>query len=185
MSKQRHAHSASPKPHGSPAQRVRRNQYLAWIGLALGAAAIVGLALLRDKPLAPLPRPQPEARAGSQAAATSAGTNAAAPVRAQPGFSKLKGKWLRPDGDYALEVRDIGGDGRVEAAYFNPDPIHVERAEARQDGAALELSVELRDTNYPGCIYKLRYDAASDRLEGTYFQAALGETYDVMFVRSP
>jgi hypothetical protein len=50
-------------------------------------------------------------------------------------------------------------------------------------GDALKVFVELRDVNYPGSIYQLTYDPAADRLRGTYFQAALRETYDVEFTR--
>ena len=37
--------------------------------------------------------------------------------------------------------------------------------------------------HYPGSTYKLMYDPKQDQLRGTYFQAALGQTFDVYFVR--
>jgi hypothetical protein len=43
--------------------------------------------------------------------------------------------------------------------------------------------VELRDANYPGCTYNLKYDPQTDQLFGQYFQAALQETFDVTFAR--
>ncbi len=71
----------------------------------------------------------------------------------------------------------------VEALYFNPRPIHVGRAELREEGGAISVFVELRDVNYPGSTYTLVYDPKADRLRGNYFQALLREDYDVEFVR--
>jgi len=64
---------------------------------------------------------------------------------AEDDFQRLAGRWLRPDGGYVLELRDV---------------------------------------NYPGSMYNLRYDPENDRLNGTYFQAVQRETYDVEFVRT-
>lgn len=98
-------------------------------------------------------------------------------------FEKLKGRWLRPDGNYVLEIKEAGASGRIEAAYFNPNPIRVSKAEARMEGGAAKVLVELRDTGYPGCTYTLAHDPQSDQLVGTYFQAAMGETFEVVFTR--
>ncbi len=97
--------------------------------------------------------------------------------------SILAGRWQRPDGGYVLEISDIGPDGRVKAAYFNPRPIHVARAEWKDREGLLQLFVELRDLNYPGSTYTLTYDAEADRLAGVYYQAALRQTFDVVFER--
>jgi len=103
---------------------------------------------------------------------------------AENDFQRLAGRWLRPDGGYVLELRDIKKDGTLKAAYFNPRPINVSRAELRREEGKITLLVELRDVNYPGSMYNLRYDPESDRLKGTYFQAVQRETYDVEFVRA-
>lgn len=108
-----------------------------------------------------------------------AGPGAAASIHA------FKGRWLRPDGDYVLEIRGIDADGRVEAAYFNPNPIHVSRAEASRDGAVPRLFVELRDTGYPGATYSLTYEAETKTLKGVYYQPALAQSFDVVFVQMP
>jgi hypothetical protein len=71
----------------------------------------------------------------------------------------------------------------MEAAYLNPRPIHVARAEASKYGTATKVFVELRDVNYPGSTYNLTYDPVDDRLRGIYFQAAIEQTFDVYFVR--
>jgi hypothetical protein len=92
------------------------------------------------------------------------------------------GRWPRTDGDYVLEIWAASPDGKIEAAYLNPHPIHIARAEASR-GEGLTLIVELQDVNYPGSLYHLGYDAARDILEGTYFQALEQQTFDVSFVR--
>lgn len=100
-------------------------------------------------------------------------------------LDKVRGVWLRQDGGYRLVIGEIGAEGHTKAEYFNPSPIKVAWARARAEGGVAKVDVELRDTNYPGCLYKLTYDAAGDRLVGTYFQAQLQETYDIVFVRQP
>ena len=99
-------------------------------------------------------------------------------------FQRLEGKWVRPDGGYVLELRNIRKNGSLTAAYFNPRPIRVYRAEASKKDGAIALFVELRDVNYPGSTYKLQYDPSSDRLTGTYFQAVERKTFSVEFVRA-
>ena len=110
--------------------------------------------------------------------AVAAGTGA---VRVE--FQKLAGRWERPDGGYVLEVRSVAPDGRMEAGYFNPGPIHVSKALAIQEGETTKVFVELKDVNYPGCTYSLSYDPKTDQLFGQYFQAALQQAFDVAFAR--
>jgi len=98
-------------------------------------------------------------------------------------FGSLKGRWLRPDGGYVLEIRDVDAGGTIEAAYLNPRPINVARAEATRDGSTLKILVELRAPGYPGSTYTLTYDRQRDQLAGVYFQAAVGQSFDVVFVR--
>ena len=96
---------------------------------------------------------------------------------------RIEGKWLRPDGGYVLELSEVKQAGTLRAAYFNPRPIHVAKAEWRTMGDHIQVFVELRDINYPGSTYTLIYDPDNDRFTGYYYQAALGQTYDVVFVR--
>ena len=95
----------------------------------------------------------------------------------------LVGQWVRTDSPYVLEVVSTTEDGNLEAAYYNPRPINVSRGAFRLVDGTFEVFVELRDVNYPGSTYTLRYDAADDVLQGVYFQAALGQSYDVTFAR--
>jgi len=97
---------------------------------------------------------------------------------------RLIGRWVRPDGGYVLELKGVGKDGSLKAAYFNPRPIHVSRAEFHRNGTTISIFVELRDVNYPGSTYNLQYDPTSDRLKGIYFQAALQQQYEVEFERT-
>jgi len=101
-----------------------------------------------------------------------------------PDPSKLGGRWLRPDGGYILELSDFATEGLLKAAYFNPRPINVSRAEWKSQDGRLGVFVELRDTNYPGSTYTLDYDPAADRLKGIYFQAALQQQFEVEFERT-
>lgn len=105
------------------------------------------------------------------------------PARPKPQFEKLLGRWERPDGGYVLEFRSVDADGKLDAGYFNPGPIKVERALAVLEAGSPKVFVVLRDVNYPGCTYKLTYDVKADQLFGQYFQASMNETYDVAFGR--
>jgi uncharacterized protein (DUF2147 family) len=111
---------------------------------------------------------------------TSAAPSAAA---VSPELAKLVGKWERPDGGYIVEIKSVDGSGKLDVAYFNPDPINVSRAVAWRDKGTSKLVIELRDVNYPDCIYTLEHNPQSDQLFGQYFQAALQQTYEVVFSR--
>ncbi|MGB5746190.1 MAG: hypothetical protein WBM69_04365 [Desulfobacterales bacterium] len=99
-------------------------------------------------------------------------------------FDKLIGRWLRPDGGYVIEIRNISSGGRMEASYFNPRLINVSRAEVFRKKGGLEIFVELRDTGYPGSTYTLSYNPEQDMLTGIYFQATMGQSFEVIFVRA-
>jgi hypothetical protein len=107
----------------------------------------------------------------------------AAKPEPRPLYEKLVGKWVRPDGGYVLEIRSADNSGKVDAGYFNPNPIHVARAEASGQGSTVAVFVELRDVNYPGSTYRLAYDSAADLLKGYYYQAVSQETYEIFFER--
>ena len=97
--------------------------------------------------------------------------------------ARLMGQWLRSDGGYILELKEIGKDGTLKAAYFNPRPINVAKAALSRKDGWLTIFIELRDINYPGSKYNLQYDPGADRLRGTYFQAIQKLTFDVEFMR--
>ena len=111
-------------------------------------------------------------------------TNAApAAAAASPEVAKLVGKWERPDGGYILEIKSVDASGKLEAGYFNPNPINVSRAVGWRDKEETKVIVELRDINYPGSTYNLTYEPKTDQLYGQYFQATQQQTYEVTFAR--
>lgn len=99
-------------------------------------------------------------------------------------FEKLKGRWLRPDGGYVLDIRDVKSGGAIDAVYLNPRPINISKAQATRDGSTMRVFVELRAPNYPGSTYTLTYDPKRDELYGVYFQAVQGQSFEVVFVRA-
>jgi hypothetical protein len=123
---------------------------------------------------------RPEAPVGA-ADAKPAVTNT--PPQPKPQFTRLLGRWERPDGGYVLEFKAVDATGKLDAGYFNPQPIHVERAQAVIEQDQIRVFVVLRDVNYPDCTYKLTYDPQADQLFGQYYQATMQQTYDVTFAR--
>ena len=101
----------------------------------------------------------------------------------KPEFAKLPGKWHRTDGDYLVQIKSVDADGKLDAGYFNPNPIHISRALAFEKEGGTKVFIELRDVNYPGSTYTLAYDPKTDELFGQYFQAAMQQTFDVTFER--
>jgi len=98
-------------------------------------------------------------------------------------FQNLKGRWRRPDGGYVVDVKAVDKTGKMDASYFNPRPINVHKAEASLDRAATKVFIELRDVNYPGSTYNLIYEPRRDQLRGIYYQAALQQSFEVIFER--
>jgi uncharacterized protein (DUF2147 family) len=97
---------------------------------------------------------------------------------------KLKGSWLRTDGTYTVEIIALEEGGNLSAKYFNPDPIHVAKAGWRIFEDETQIYVELQDTNYPGCMYRLSYNENSDMLSGTYYQPVSKQTFKVDFKKN-
>lgn len=100
-------------------------------------------------------------------------------------FDALKGKWVRPDGGYVIEVRKLLPGNALDVGYFNPNPIHVGQAKLFKERGFTKVFVELQDVNYPGSTYTLIYDKESDLLRGVYYQATQQEEYQITFERLP
>jgi hypothetical protein len=98
-------------------------------------------------------------------------------------FRPLIGRWQRTDGGYVIDIKRVTPEGKMEAAYFNPRPINVSRAEAAVLKDHIKVEVELRDTGYPGSSYTLLYDPDRDALMGIYYQAIQKQNFDVIFFR--
>lgn len=172
------ASSASAAPSKSRQQAILKSFA---IPLAIGLLGLLGLSLMSgDKPRV-ADREEPT-RASEPERPPRPAESAATPA-AKPEFSVLQGQWVRDDGGYVLMLKKVEPDGTLEATYFNPRPIHVAKAQASQADEQLKLFVELRDEGYPGCTYNLTYDPQREELHGSYYQAAMQETYEVVFRR--
>ena len=102
----------------------------------------------------------------------------------KPDFQSLVGEWVRPDGGYVIKIRHVDKSGRVDAGYFNPRPITISRAFASAETGRLNLFIKLQGKGYPGSTYTLIYNEENDTLVGIYYQAALGQSFDVVFFRN-
>jgi len=129
------------------------------LALALGAAAVANAQ-----------GPAPAARSASTPAK-------------QAALDVLVGSWVRPDGGYVIAIKSVGSGGDLQAMYFNPTPLPFAQAQAAREGGVVRIQFELRAGGYNGSSYKLRYDPASDRLVGIYYQAVAQRSFEVQFVR--
>ena len=98
-------------------------------------------------------------------------------------FQNLVGRWMRPDGGYIIEIRNVDSNGLMQAAYFNPRPIHVSQARLTFVNKKPQVFIELRDVGYPGATYTLIYHPKQDVLAGLYYQPTAGQSFEVIFVR--
>ena len=160
---------------------MNKEKFLSMLPAMLGIAVLTLIGFGCGKPSGS----EPVAGAPAPPVVASNAT-AAAPPAAKPsaGLQKLKGRWLRPDGGYILEIKQVDANGQLEAAYFNPNPIRVTSSSAKMDGEDIKVFIELTDVNYPGCKYDLKYISAAELMVGTYFQAAINQTFDVVFERA-
>ncbi len=107
-------------------------------------------------------------RKDPQAAREKNASGSLSPVSVRPDdFIDLIGHWRRKDGGYRLEIRKVGSDGRVTAAYYNPKSINVARAEALLKKAEQHVYIEFQDVGYPGSAYALVYQPNGDILVDT------------------
>ena len=100
-----------------------------------------------------------------------------------PDFRAIIGEWIRPDGGYVVRVREVNPDGSVDAEYYNPGKINIAEANVSMWKRFVKLFIRLQDKGYPGSTYTLYYYPKKDALVGTYYQAAIGQTYEVFFLR--
>jgi hypothetical protein len=145
-------------------------------------------------------KPETESQAGDESEAKVARKpttpapekpNAAAQPKAGPTASKsevtlaaLVGRWARPDGGYAITIKSVDADGKLDAAYANPNPLPFSTAQVSRDGDAINLFFELRAGGYNGSTYTLTYDPATDVLKGVYYQAVAQQKFDIYFGRA-
>jgi hypothetical protein len=98
-------------------------------------------------------------------------------------FKELIGRWIRNDAGYVIEIKSIDAEGKMEAGYYNPRPIYVSVAKATRENTGIKIFIELRDVGYPGSTYTLVYVPQNKVLVGFYYQAGLGQNFDVLFTK--
>jgi hypothetical protein len=162
--------------HGGKASSHKKRNFLTLLLVIVffGVAIAVALLILTKYPN--------EAEQKTAISASDSPAKSNAPHVTPDNLRRLIGRWVRPDGGYVIDIRNVHADGKLQAAYFNPRPIHVSRAQVTQKEGE-KILVELRDAGYPGATYSLRYNAKHDVLVGLYHQPAVGQTFDVVFVR--
>ncbi len=101
----------------------------------------------------------------------------------QKDFDELIGRWIRSDAGYIIEIKNIDTDGKMEAGYYNPRPINVSEAKAAREKIGIKIFIELRDVGYPGSTYTLLYIPQKKILAGFYYQAKLGQNFEVLFAK--
>jgi hypothetical protein len=101
-----------------------------------------------------------------------------------PSFVKqAAGKWMRMDGGYVLNIHKFNTDNTLEADYLNPRQIHIAESQWKLQDGYLYLFIKFEDEGYPGSYYSLGYHPKEDRLLGFYYQAVIGQKFDVVFER--
>ncbi len=99
-----------------------------------------------------------------------------------PDLLAMQGRWVRTDAPYIIELR-LGKNQALQASYFNPRPIHVEKTETASEKGLQYVMIELQDVNYQGSIYLLYYDRERDALHGIYMHGASKQRFKVSFFR--
>lgn len=107
----------------------------------------------------------------------------ASSTRPESGFDVLPGRWVRPDGGYTVTIKSVRADGKLDAAYANPNPLPFSKAEASLDGETIKVLLELTAGGYNGSTYTLTYDTKKDILKGVYYQAVAKQEFEIFFVR--
>ncbi len=141
--------------------------------LLVAAIVLTGAACRRDETLK------------SDTAQASQAAESEKPTQLLVEFDKLKGRWVRPDGGYVLELKELLPENRISAAYYNPSPINVGESKIYKENGFTKLFIKMQDQNYPGSTYTLIYDTENDKLCGIYYQATYGQQFQVEFTRMP
>jgi hypothetical protein len=95
----------------------------------------------------------------------------------------LKGIWQRTDAAGELTISEIQDNGFLNATYYNPKGITIEKAVWLNSSDVLRIYILFREDKYPGSSFSLNYMIEKDMLLGTYFDALTNESYTVSFKR--
>lgn len=99
-----------------------------------------------------------------------------------PDLLAMQGRWVRSDAPYVIELRQ-NNNYKLQALYFNPLPINVEKTETALKDGLQYVMIELQDVNYEGSVYLLNYNREQDALNGIYMHGASGQRFQVSFSR--
>jgi hypothetical protein len=113
------------------------------IAVIVISAVSVGLWQYRDEQAGRVPQVTEAIVAGCQPTAQSA---------AKPDFNRLKGTWLRPDGGYILEIKQVADDGKIDVEYLNPRKINISKALASLNAGTINLFVNSGQALPPAII---------------------------------
>jgi hypothetical protein len=83
------------------------------VTLVLAVGVVATFVLLRGRQPGGMGLPLPSSPAPRSSLAASVES-------AESGFRALSGRWLRPDGGYILDIRDVDARGKIDAVYLNP-----------------------------------------------------------------
>ncbi|MGI9538431.1 MAG: hypothetical protein ACR2PB_15270 [Desulfocapsaceae bacterium] len=99
-----------------------------------------------------------------------------------PELLAMQGRWVRTDAPYIIEIRQ-NENNKLQASYFNPRPIHVDKTETAKKDGLQYVMIKLQDVNYEGSVYLLNYDREQDALQGIYMHGGSGQRFKVSFSR--
>jgi len=168
--------------------KTKKSRWASLLAIVVGVTVIFLISRkMKDDPVEVV-APAPTADTASTSYTTppaTADTNSSsiAPQDLEKVLKKLEGKWERTDGGYVIELKNPTPDGKINAGYYNPKPIHVGRSGWQYTAGKIIVTVELQDANYPGSLYTLQFFHRDNVMAGTYFQAVEKVNYDVEFRR--
>jgi hypothetical protein len=165
----------------SPASTPRRlNRIVAglFVLALVGGAGIIASRFQNNEDVAAASPPEPARKVAAPATAGPS-QNALPEIE----LRNLVGRWRRTDANYVLQIKRVAPDGQIDAAYFNPRPIHVSKAVAASESGKTTVLIELNDRLYPGSYYTLTFSPSDDRLSGVYHHLGVHRNFDVVFVR--
>ena len=96
---------------------------------------------------------------------------------------EVTGEWLRTDGNYVLNIQRFNPDSTLNAIYLNPRPINIAETRWKVQDNYIYFYVKFDDQGYPGSYYSLGYLPEEDKLYGLYYQAVMGQEFEVIFER--
>jgi len=168
--------------------KTRKSRWTSLLAIVVAVAVIFFISRkIKDDPVEVV-EPAPSADTASSSnvippATADTSSSSIAPQDLEKVLKQLVGKWQRTDGGYVIELKNPTPDGKINAGYYNPKPIHVGRSGWQYKAGKIIVSVELQDANYPGSLYTLQFFPRENVLAGTYFQAVEKVNYDVEFRR--